>query len=219
MSTKLAIYGAGGFGRETAVMIGQINAHKPTWELIGFFDDGLNKGDEVDGLKILGGLSDLNAYAGELCVCMAVADPNIRYKLIRKIANEKISFPLIVHPQANIGDAKRNKLGSGSIVAAGVILTTGIELGEFCIVNLSSTIGHDVQLGDCCTVMPACSISGNVSIGSRCVLGTGSRIIQCVTIGENCMVGAGSVVTKSFGSNLKILGVPARKRTSHVEGV
>jgi serine acetyltransferase len=33
------------------------------------------------------------------------------------------------------------------------------------------------------------------------------------------MVGAGSVVTKNFGSNLKILGVPARKGLSHGEGV
>ncbi|HLZ17074.1 MAG TPA: acetyltransferase [Cyclobacteriaceae bacterium] len=217
MNTKLAIYGAGGFGRETAVLIGQINARKQTWEVIGFFDDGIRKNDEVDGLKILGNIGDLNAWPHELSVCVAVADPAIRIDLVRRIANRKINFPSIIHPQAITGDLGRNSIGRGSIITAGVILTTGIELGEFSIVNLSSTIGHDVKLGPCSTVMPACSISGNVSIGSRCVLGTGSRIIQGITIGENCMVGAGSVVTKSFGSNLKILGVPARKRMSHVE--
>ena len=215
---KLAIYGAGGFGRETAVMIAQIN-QIPTWDVMGFFDDGLKKGEEVDGLRILGDINDLNFCPDDLSVCLAVADPVIRFNLLKKITNPKIKFPSIIHPQAIVGDPKRNKLGKGSIITAGVILTTGIELGEFCIINLSSTIGHDVRLGTCCTVMPACSISGNVSVGSRCVLGTGSRIIQGVTIGENCMIGAGSVVTKSFGSNLKILGVPARKRISHVEGV
>src|SRR5882672_2350541 len=209
---KLAIYGAGGFGRETAVMIEQINSQTPVWEVIGFFDDGLKKGDEVDALRILGNISDLNSYADDLSVCIAVADPVSRLHLSKKLINPKIDFPLIVHPKAIVGDARRNKLGRGSIVTAGVILTTGIEIDEFCIINLSSTLGHDVKLGSCCTVMPACSISGNVSIGSCCVLGTGSRIIQEVTIGEHCMIGAGSVVTKSFGSNLKILGVPARKR-------
>jgi sugar O-acyltransferase (sialic acid O-acetyltransferase NeuD family) len=217
--TKLAIYGAGGFGRETAVLIDQINAQSQTWEVIGFFDDGIKKNVEVDGLKILGNIDDLNAWSHEVSVCMAVADPLIRFNLVQGVTNSKINFPPVIHPQAITGDIRRNTIGRGSIVTAGVILTTGIEVGEFSIVNLSTTIGHDVKLGSCCTVMPACSISGNVSIGSRCVLGTGSRIIQGITIGDDCMIGAGSVVTRSFGDNLKILGVPARKRTSHVGGV
>lgn len=32
----IAIYGAGGFGRETACLIKEINSVKPTWNLIGF---------------------------------------------------------------------------------------------------------------------------------------------------------------------------------------
>lgn len=219
MTSKLAIYGAGGFGRETAAMIEQINFQKDEWEVIGFFDDGFERDMEVDGLKILGNIGDLNSYPDNLAVCIAVADPTIRFNLVKKITNYKINFPILSHPQANLGDIKRNRFGRGSIITAGVILTTGIEVGEFGIINLSNTIGHDVKLGSCCTIMPACSISGNVSIGSCCVLGTGSRIIQSITIGDNCMVGAGSVVTKNFGSNLKILGIPARKRLSHVEGV
>src|SRR5258706_7875456 len=106
---KLAIYGAGGFGRETAVMIEQINSQTPVWEVIGFFDDGLQKGAEVDGLRILGGINDLNFYAGDLSVCIAVADPAVRFNLVRKITNAKINFPSITHPQAIIGDARRNK--------------------------------------------------------------------------------------------------------------
>ncbi len=211
MKNKLAIFGAGGFGREVAAMIAQINDFKPTWEVIGFFDDGKEKNSTVDDLEILGGINELNLVTFHLSVVVAVADPNIRRVLVETTTNDKINFPVLAHPGANLGDRNRNKFGRGSIVTAGVILTTGIETGEFCIINLASTIGHDVKLGNFCTVMPACSISGNVSIGSRCLLGTGSRIIQGITIGENCLVGAGSVVTKSFDSDLKLLGVPARK--------
>lgn len=206
----MAIYGAGGFGRETAVLIQQINRQTPAWDVIGFFDDGLQKEDEVDGLKVLGDSNDLNSHSDELSVCVAVADPVIRFNLISRITNPRINFPTLVHPQANLGDSHRNKLGRGCIVTAGVILTTGIEIDEFCIINLSTTIGHDVRLGSCCTVMPGCSISGNVSLGSCTIMGTGSRIIQGITIGANCRIGAGSVVTKNFGSDLKIVGVPAR---------
>lgn len=206
----MAIYGAGGFGRETAVMIAQINAHQPSWELLGFFDDGHQKGDMVDGLSVLGGMDVLNSFASELSVCVAVAEPQVRAHLVERIVNPRVTFPALVHPQASGGDVMRNKMHRGSIITAGVILTTGIELGEFSILNLSSTIGHDVRLGAYCTVMPACSVSGNVSVGPRTLLGTGSRIVQGVEIGADCLVGAGAVVTKSFANNLKIMGVPAR---------
>ena len=36
---KIAIYGAGGFGKEVACLINRINANGGDWQLIGFFDD------------------------------------------------------------------------------------------------------------------------------------------------------------------------------------
>ena len=36
----IAIYGFGGFGREVACVIQAINEIEPTWNLVGFFDDG-----------------------------------------------------------------------------------------------------------------------------------------------------------------------------------
>lgn len=35
----IAIYGAGGFGREVACLLNAINANDAIWNLIGFFDD------------------------------------------------------------------------------------------------------------------------------------------------------------------------------------
>lgn len=39
----IAIYGAGGFGREVACLIERINKARetPIWNFIGFFDDGI----------------------------------------------------------------------------------------------------------------------------------------------------------------------------------
>ncbi|MGC4023579.1 MAG: acetyltransferase [Cyclobacteriaceae bacterium] len=210
MKKKIAIYGAGGFGRETALMISQINAVNSPWEIIGFFDDGIPKETTVDGLLVLGGMKELNSYQSDLSICLAVADPDIRRDLVSKISNNKIDFPVMIHPLANIGDVERNRFGKGSILTAGTILTTQISIGDFCIVNLSVTVGHDVNLGSYCTIMPGCNISGNVDIGEGSLLGTGTRIIQGIKIGDRCVVGAGAVVTKSFENNKKIMGVPAR---------
>jgi len=193
-----------------AVLIEQITDQQSRWNVIGFFDDGLDKNSQVDGLEILGNINDLNSYPDALSVCVAIADPATRFDLIKKITNYNIDFPVLVHPQANIGDIKRNKLGRGSIITAGTILTTGINIGEFSIINLASTVGHDVKLGSFCTLMPGCSISGSVSIGDLSIVGTGARIIQGINIGESCLIGAGAVVTKNFGNNLRIVGMPAR---------
>jgi sugar O-acyltransferase (sialic acid O-acetyltransferase NeuD family) len=219
LKNKIAIYGAGGLGREIAAMIQQINSVKEIGELIGFFDDGVQSGETVDDLPVLGGIDELNSYNDNLQVCLAIAAPQIRSGIVNKITNSRVEFPVITHPSAILGDLKWNNFGRGTIITAGVIITTSVSVGEFGILNLASTIGHDVTIGRCCTLMPSCSISGNVAIGDNTVIGTGSRIIQGVSIGEGCLVGAGAVVTKSFGSNLKLLGVPARKRLNHVEGV
>lgn len=36
----IAIFGVGGFGREVLTLIEDVNRISPTWNVIGFFDDG-----------------------------------------------------------------------------------------------------------------------------------------------------------------------------------
>ena len=40
----LAIYGAGGFGREIFCYLRKMKQHEPSWNFVGFFDDGKEKG-------------------------------------------------------------------------------------------------------------------------------------------------------------------------------
>lgn len=207
----LAIYGAGGLGREIAVLIDQINARKKRFRVVGYFDDGRSKGTDVDGLKVLGGLAELNRWKKPLEVVIAIADPATRARVAAGVSNSKTTFPTLVHPSANLGAVKKNMLGKGSIVTAGVIMTTQVKLGEFVIINLATTIGHDVRIGDFSSVMPSCSISGNVTIGEQCFVGTGARILQNLSLGNRCIVGAGAVVTRSFEAGCTVMGVPAVK--------
>ena len=39
----IAIFGVGGFGREVLALIKNINEVTPTWNIVGFFDDGYEK--------------------------------------------------------------------------------------------------------------------------------------------------------------------------------
>lgn len=204
----IIIYGAGGFGREVALLLQQINLKNPQWNILGFFDDGLPKESRVDGLKIFGGMKEAMDYKGAMA--MAVADPSTRKKITTTLNKNSIHFPALVHPSALLGSTEFNKIEEGCILCAGVIMTTHIYLQSFSIINLATTIGHDVTIGSYSTVMPGSSISGNVNIGAGCLLGTGSRTLQNIDIGDASVIGAGAVVTKTCSPNSKLIGVPAR---------
>ena len=206
----LAIYGAGGFGRETALMIEQINSIGRQWNLIGFYDDKIPKNNVIDNYPILGGLQEAKSMRSNVSLALAIADPVLRENLRKALKGSPIQYPSLVHPAALTGSAT-NKIGEGCIITAGCVFTTGIALEDFCIINLATTIGHDVRIGRCTTVMPGCNISGNVSIGNSSMIGTGVQILQNLTLGEACKVGAGAVVTKSFGDNVTIVGIPAKE--------
>ncbi len=49
-----------------------------------------------------------------------------------------------------------------------------------------------------------------IRIGENCWIGSKVTILDGVTIGDGCVIAAGAVVTKSFGPNLVIGGVPAK---------
>ncbi len=210
MKEDIAIYGAGGLGRELALMIQQINAVQERWNIIGFFDDGLKQNDNIDNWKIIGGLTEACQWNQPLAIVIAIADPHVRVALVKQLVNPKLRFPTLIHPTCNRGDEQRNHIGKGVILTSNVILTTNVRLEDFVIINLSTTIGHDVTIGAGSSIMPGCSISGNVKIGARCLIGTGARFLQNISIGEDSIIGAGAVVTKDFGPNSKIIGVPAR---------
>ena len=207
----LAIYGAGGFGRETALLIQQINTLSPQWTMTGFYDDGLKTGQTINKWPVIGGMREVLQLTVDTDIVIAISDPVTRKLIVEKLNNKHIAFPTIIHPTCQTGD-DNNQFGKGCILTAGTILTTGIRLNDFVIINLLSTLGHDVVVGSFSTVMPGCSISGNVRIGERTMMGTGARILQNLTIGDQCKIGAGAVVTQNFSDNKTIVGVPAYEK-------
>ena len=68
---KIAIIGAGGFGREIKTLIDQINAVKPLYELIGFFDDSTSL-KKINGVSVLGNINRLINDFSNQELCMAI---------------------------------------------------------------------------------------------------------------------------------------------------
>ncbi len=205
---NIVIYGAGGFGRETSLLLHQINLQSQQWNVIGYCDDGKKVGEKVGQLSVIGGMDYLNDFKQELNVVIAIADPVTRENISKKLSNPKLKFPAIIHPSVSINEDCN--VGDGSIICSGVIMTVDVQVKPFSIVNLKCTLGHDCVIGDFSALMPSVNISGNVSIGKGVYIGAGAILLQGISVGDYSVIGAGAVVNKSFENNKRIMGVPAK---------
>ncbi|WP_087974167.1 acetyltransferase [Oceanobacillus rekensis] len=211
----IVIYGAGGFAREVALLIEQINAEKPTWNLLGFIDDNVeNTGKILNGYSVLGDSKWIEDFDKELSVSLGIGSPRAKEKIINKIKHiDSIGFPNIIHP--TVGISNTNILGEGIIICEGNILTCNISLNNFVTINLNCTIGHDTIIDEFCTLLPNASISGGVNLNKRVDFGTNATIIQGINVGENTIVGAGAVVVKDLPANCTAVGMPAKPIKFH----
>ena len=206
----IAIFGVGGFGREVLSLIQDINKQERKWSIVGFFDDGYPIGTKVNGFENLGGIETINNYNKPLDLVIAIGTPSIKKTVISKISNPQINYPTIIHPTVIIGDKNYVRIGIGCIFCAYTIVTTNIEIGDFVILNLACTVGHDTKIGKYSAFMPTCNVSGEVIIEDGVYCGTGVKIINQTSIGTNTIVGAGAVVTNPLPSDCTAVGVPAR---------
>lgn len=205
----IAIIGAGGFGREVQMLISQINAVKPQYNFIGYFDDGKSRGDLVNGFPVIGAVEDINNYKEELSIVSAIGKPLLKRQLLNVINNPLVSYPVLIHPNVVVGDIDVS-IGEGTIITAGNLITVNIKIGCHVIFNLGCTVGHDTVIGDYCSFMPSVNVSGEVIIEEEVYVGTGAKIINQLSIGKKTVIGAGAVVYKSLPANCTAVGIPAK---------
>lgn len=208
----IAIYGAGGFGKEVACILNKINEKEPTWNLLGFFDDGVDMGTKIShfGL-VLGGCDELNSWHDKLAIVFAIGSPRVLELLVGKITNSLVYFPNIVHPEVFFADPISLKMGRGNVVVRGCSFSVDVHIGDFNQFNSISALAHDVVVGSFNVFMPLSRISGEVIIGDRNIFGLNTLVLQCMKIGNDIRTGPGAVLmTKPKDGNL-YMGNPARK--------
>ena len=210
----ITIFGAGGFGREVKTIIDAINKSEPSYNFVGFYDDGIEKGTIVNGYPVLGGIQELNEVTSELSLIISIGDPRIKKNILNKIENSFIKFPTIIHPNASVS-SDDIQIGKGTIICEGTIITCNIKIGNFVIFNLMCTVGHDTVIDDYCAFMPSVNISGEVHLHHSVYVGTGAQIINLLEIGEETIVGAGAVVSKSLPAKCTAVGIPAKPIKFH----
>lgn len=211
MSKKhnLYIIGASNFGRELESWLELIPAAERDWELKGYlhyFDSKSPLEDYPSDYKIVGDWRNFRLTKDDYCIA-AVADCHWKMKIYEHL-KEKVTFFTYLAPDAVIG--KFNKIGEGSVVCPGCIITTNVTIGKCVIINIGTQIGHDSVIGDFCSLMPNVDLGGSVMVGKNVFIGTKATVIPKITIGEGATIGAGSVVLKKVKSSVTVFGNPAK---------
>lgn len=209
---KIAVYGAGGFGKEVACILNKINEKEKTWEFIGFLDDGVPKGKTISRFgKVIGNLDDLNAWPEPLAIAFAIGKPKILRHLTERITNHMITYPNIIHPEAFFADPESLRMGKGNVIARGSSFSCDVTVGDFNQFNSLSALAHDVMVGSFNVFMPLARISGEVTIGDLNFFGINAIVLQQVKIGSDTRIAAGSMLMTRTKDGFLYMGNPARK--------
>jgi sugar O-acyltransferase (sialic acid O-acetyltransferase NeuD family) len=211
--TPLVILGAGGF----AGVVWEILSQRPDLKIIGCTDKALGLSErslgEEASLPILGdddvlpklledhpGLHAILALGPELI--------DVRARLVRMLALEHIPAITAIHPRASV--AKQAKLGDGSVVCAGAVLSPFTHAGEHCVINLGASVDHDAMLGSNVIVGQGAQIASYVELADDVVIEMGASVRSRVRVGVGARVAGGAFVNTNVPERAVVVGVPAR---------
>jgi sugar O-acyltransferase (sialic acid O-acetyltransferase NeuD family) len=207
----IIIIGAGDFSQEIRWLIERINQAIPTWNILGFVDDGISAGTDRDGISVLGTVDYLLNIETQTDVVLAIANGCAKESIMSRIkGNVALNFPVVIDPSAVVSE--KAIICPGSVICAGAVVMPHALIEAFTHVNWNSTIGHDSTLEEYSTIFPGANVSGKVTIGRRSLVGTGASIIQRLSIVADVIIGAGSAVVKDISIKGTYVGVPATRK-------
>jgi sugar O-acyltransferase (sialic acid O-acetyltransferase NeuD family) len=214
---RVVVIGAGGHGCVVAEILRHQIGAGADFQLWGFIDENDRlHGSTVGDLPVLGNWAWFEGGdRRDVAVICAVGSPRVNRQLVQRAIALDLPFVSAISPRAHV--SPRARLGRGVVVFPQTVISTGVILDDYCIVNAGATVSHDTHIGSYSNINPGVHLAGNVTVDSECYIGMGATVIQGLTIGAGTVVGAGAVVIGDLPAHVTAVGVPARIITHHKE--
>ncbi|MFO8080715.1 MAG: NeuD/PglB/VioB family sugar acetyltransferase [Armatimonadota bacterium] len=202
---SVIIIGGGGHAKMCIDVIRQ----QHVFEIAGVLDDGIEEGEEVLGVPVIGPLDRMEQLR-ESGVAFAVngigaaSNHPFRSEVFERIKSAGFAVPSIIHPDATVEPSA--VLGEGNQIMAGAIVGSAVTVGDNCIVNSGSVVSHDSVLADNVHIAPGAILAGGVRVGSDTLVGMGVTIYLGVELGERVVVVNGQHVFENVRSDRLIGG-------------
>lgn len=108
------------------------------------------------------------------------------------------------------------EVGANSCVDAGTIRATRIGTGTK--IDSLVQVGHNVIVGAHCLLCAQAGVAGSTVIGDRVVIGGKAGVADNLKVGDDVVLGGGSVVLSNVPAGRVMMGYPATKMQTHIEG-
>jgi sugar O-acyltransferase (sialic acid O-acetyltransferase NeuD family) len=211
VTTRLVILGAGGFAREVASLVEDVNLSSPgRYELVAFLIDPEYQPEPVSyPAPVIRTIDGYERWPDVEAVC-GVGDPTARRALVTRLAGRPIRWATLMHPVfSRIGTG--STIGAGAIVQRGSGCTANVTIGRHVHINTFAGFAHDARVGDFVTISSYVSVSGRCVVEDDVFIGPHAVILPNLTIGRGAKVGAGSVVVRSVPAGATVFGNPAKR--------
>jgi len=190
---SLLVYGGGGHGKSLIELARAQGIYEPA----GVVDDGLNPGEDILGVPVVGGSQILAAAfeAGARQAASAIgglSDISFRKVIFDRLTAAGLTCPALIHPTAFVEESA--ELADGVQVFPHAYVGSSAQVGFGVIVNTGVILSHDVRIGAYSNISPGAILAGAVKVGERVLIGMGVNINLEVTIGAGARIGNGAVI-------------------------
>lgn len=206
---RIAIIGAGLLGQQIAHHI----KNDQGYDVVGFFDDFIQKPSSQEYGRVLGKVSDVrgmydDGLFDQIIIGIGYTHFEYRWKCF-ELFYSFVPFLTFIHSSCWVDNSAQ--IGEGSFLMAGNQIDDHVAIGENVFLQIGCSISHHSVVKENCFFGPHVTLAGCVTVERGCFLGVGSVIIDSVRITSGVKTGGGCVVTKTIEESGNYVGIPAQK--------
>lgn len=213
MNIVYAVYGAGGFGQQVLSFFKMQFLDKQQKDISFYYVDDNTELESINGDRVISYSEFLKLNCKKKYINITIANSSIRQKIAQQILSDGLKvFSIISHQGLALSNVQSDM---ALILSPFAVISSNVQLGNFCHIGFHSSISHDCKIGDYVTIATGARCNGNVYIEDHAYIGSGAVIKQGtpdkpLVIGKGAVVGMGAVVTKSVPPGVTVIGNPAR---------
>ena len=195
---NLIIIGAGAAGQE---IFSWASPHflAMGYDFKGFVDDA----HPIAFSKII----DYIPKKNDVFIC-SIGSSLTRVKCSDCLRDKGAEFINLIHPSAIVLSSITSK---GIVIAPFVYVSNNVQLGDYVLINVSATVGHNASIGKGSIICAHADLTGYVVVGENVLIGSHACVIPGKHIGDSAVVGAGSAVIRHVPPGATVIGVPAKR--------
>lgn len=188
MKTKLLLVGAGGFGRVAL-------EHAVEQYDCAFVDDGPELGTLVNGVAVIGRISDLQRLLDETGyeqLIVTIGNNKLREELYNKAKAFGYSFPNIICSSAYI--SPHAQIGCGCVLLNNVVVQNGGRVGDGVLLNPGVEVHNDAFVDDYALIYTNSVVRALAHVGKRVRIGSNVSISNNVNVADDSDIPNGTTL-------------------------